>query len=86
VQRRAFRGRTAVAQDDGDVILYVGIEALEVRRRIVCVLSELRVDLRVELVPHEEVRRRRGEHNDHSNDTGRNERQAIAKGHGSRST
>src|SRR5690349_14896675 len=85
-QRRAVLSRIAIAQDDGDVVLYVGIEALEVRRRIVCVLGELRVDLRIELVPHEEVRRRRCEHDDHSDDAGRYERQTIAKGHGSRST
>ncbi len=47
---------------------------------------ELRVDLRVELVPHYEVRRGTRKRNDNGDDPGRDKRQAAAEAHGSRST
>ena len=44
------------------------------------------VELSLELVPHHEVRRRAGERHDDGDDAGGDERQAGAKGHGSRNT
>ena len=84
--RVALRGALAVGQDDRNEILLEGVEALVVVGRIVRVLGQLGVHLRVELVPHHEVRRRAGQSHHDGHHTGRNERQAGAKRHGSRST
>ena len=86
----ALRGRNEIALgvDDLDEVAAVipgtADVALELHR--MCGASQRPVELCLQLVPHDEVRRHRREHDDDCDDSRRHESQAGAKRHGSRST